>query len=63
VRLSLREYSHVLLILALFNSGQVFRGEWNKTEVALKVLRTQAGVIPGSMVSDTGDWRPLLCIV
>ena len=33
------------------SSGQVFSGTWNKMEVALKVLKTDSGVTPTSMVS------------
>ena len=32
-------------------SGQVFQGLWNKTEVALKVLKTEGGIMPSSAVS------------
>ena len=32
-------------------SGQVFQGSWNKTEVALKVLKTEGGIMPSSAVS------------
>jgi hypothetical protein len=32
------------------NSGQVFLGTWNNTPVALKVLTTQGGIVPSSMV-------------
>ena len=27
-------------------SGQVFRGSWSKTEIALKVLKAESGVSP-----------------
>jgi hypothetical protein len=33
------------------HSGQVFQGLWNKTEVALKVLKTEGGIMPSSAVS------------
>jgi len=29
--------------------GQVFKGTWNETEVALKVLATETGIIPSSL--------------
>ena len=32
-------------------SGQVFKGSWNKTRVALKVLVAEDGVTPSSAVS------------
>jgi hypothetical protein len=31
-------------------SGQVYKGIWRKTEVAIKVLKTEAGVAPSSEV-------------
>jgi hypothetical protein len=31
-------------------SGQVFKGTWNETAVALKVLATETGIIPSSPV-------------
>jgi hypothetical protein len=33
-----------------FGSGKVFKGRWNQTTVALKVLMTVDGVTPSSMV-------------
>lgn len=38
-------------VLTMIHSGQVFKGTWNKTDVALKVLKNQAGVHPSSTVS------------
>lgn len=32
-------------------SGQVFKGTWNRTTVALKVLRNEGGIAPSSSVS------------
>jgi hypothetical protein len=32
------------------NSGKVFLGTWNKTRVALKVLKTEAGISPSHAV-------------
>jgi hypothetical protein len=32
------------------SSGVVYKGKWNKTEVALKVLKTEGGTIPRSNV-------------
>jgi hypothetical protein len=29
-------------------SGEVFKGTWNNTQVALKVLKTEGGVMPSS---------------
>ena len=39
-----------ILLILFIASGQVFRGIWNKTPVALKVLATEAGVTPSSAV-------------
>jgi hypothetical protein len=33
-----------------FVSGQVFKGSWNRTNVALKVLVMEDGVTPSSVV-------------
>jgi hypothetical protein len=33
------------------NSGRVLKGTWNKTPVALKVLKTENGVTPNSKVN------------
>lgn len=38
-------------VLTMIHSGQVFKGTWNKTDVALKVFKNQAGVNPSSAVS------------
>ena len=35
---------------SIFVSGQVFKGSWNKTKVALKVLMVEDGITPSSMV-------------
>jgi hypothetical protein len=43
---------HQSSLIVGLTSGKVHRGTWNKTEVALKVLRTDAGVCP------SGDVRP-----
>jgi hypothetical protein len=32
------------------DSGRVLKGTWNKTPVALKVLKTDHGIAPNSMV-------------
>jgi hypothetical protein len=34
----------------LVRSGLVFKGTWSKIEVALKILKTDAGVLPSSEV-------------
>ena len=34
-------------------SGQVFKGTWNHTEVALKVFNTATGAVPSSAVSSS----------
>ena len=36
--------------LCIFVSGQVFKGSWNKTTVALKVFMMEDGVTPSSAV-------------
>ena len=41
--------SHLPLSLSV--SARVFEGNWNMLRVALKVLRTQDGVIPNPAVS------------
>ena len=38
------------LFIVYFVSGQVFKGTWNRTKVALKVLMMEDGVTPSSMV-------------
>jgi hypothetical protein len=38
------------LLTNIFTSGQVFEGQWNKTRVALKVLRSEDGITPSSEV-------------
>jgi hypothetical protein len=35
----------------MFVSGHVFKGSWNRTKVALKVLKMDDGMVPSSMVS------------
>jgi hypothetical protein len=35
------------------NSGEVFEGTWNMTPIALKVLKTEQGIIPGTPVRDS----------
>ena len=35
------------------NSGEVFEGIWNMTPIALKVLKTEQGSIPGTPVRDS----------
>jgi hypothetical protein len=37
-------------LIGHYISGQVFKGTWNKTKVALKVLTVEDGVTPSSMV-------------
>lgn len=37
-------------LMMLSSSGEVFKGSWNKTEVALKVLKSDVGVAPSSAV-------------
>jgi len=34
----------------MMKSGKVYKGTWNKAEVALKVLKTESGVTPSSKV-------------
>jgi hypothetical protein len=36
------------------SSGKVYRGTWNQTEVAIKVLQNVAGVTPSLVV---GNWH------
>ena len=44
--------NHPLWLLFMqFHSGQVFRGSWNKIDVAIKVLRSQGDVMPDPKVS------------
>ncbi|KAF7982535.1 hypothetical protein HWV62_28162 [Athelia sp. TMB] len=42
------EFGPEIGVGGFLNSGQVFKGIWNKTEVALKVLKNQAGITPSS---------------
>jgi hypothetical protein len=37
-------------LIVYFVSGQVFKGSWRGAKVALKVLMTEDGVTPSSMV-------------
>jgi len=41
--------------LIVLYSGEVFRGTWNKMEVALKVLKTDAGISPSSEVRPSAN--------
>ena len=36
--------------LTIRQSGQVYKGTWNGTEVAVKVLTTETGIRPSSAV-------------
>ena len=38
-------YAHYILC-----SGEVYKGMWNKMQVAIKVVRTDSGLIPSPMV-------------
>lgn len=42
------EFSH--LLTQHLDSGEVFQGTWNKTTVALKVLKVDGGVPPSAEV-------------
>jgi hypothetical protein len=42
------------------SSSKVFQGTWNKTHVALKVLRTDSGITPSSGVCKSYSRRPSL---
>ena len=41
---------HLLIMFCVFASGKVFKGTWNRTEVAIKVLVMQDGVAPSYLV-------------
>jgi len=38
-------------VLILLSSGKVYKGTWQKVEVALKVMETDSGIVPSSEVS------------
>jgi hypothetical protein len=38
------------LHFCLFSSGQVYKGQWNKTDVAVKVLRLNSEIVPSAEV-------------
>jgi hypothetical protein len=39
--------------ICIHHSGQVYLGTWNNTQVAIKVLETEAGITPSSTVCST----------
>ena len=55
----------LLWLIHIHNSGQVFLGTWDNTPVALKVLTTQGGIMPSSMVCcgiNIADEVLMLCV-
>jgi hypothetical protein len=40
----------ILLTFCLSFSGQVYKGQWNRTDVALKVLRLDSNIAPSAEV-------------
>jgi hypothetical protein len=40
----------ISLRFCLFSSGQVCKGQWDKTDVALKVLRLNSEIVPSAEV-------------
>jgi hypothetical protein len=44
-------------LIGHYISGQVFKGSWNKTKVALKVLTAEDGVTPSSTVCQELSFR------
>jgi hypothetical protein len=43
-------YKFRIEFIFFFSSGKVYRGTWNQTEVAIKVLQNVAGVTPSLVV-------------
>jgi hypothetical protein len=43
-------YLNVLCAHYMLYSGEVYKGMWNKLQVAIKVVRTDSGLIPSPMV-------------
>jgi hypothetical protein len=44
----------------MFASGQVYKGRWNKTDVALKVLRLDGDITPSAEVGPEHTQTPNL---